>query len=76
METLPFAIFFFIFLFYTRSKQPTLPRSWYKEEKAQRIATVEILTVVEKRIKDLKTALNEVDRERKSVEAALAGAEK
>ena len=53
-----------------------MPRSWYKEEKAHRIATVEILTVVEKRIKDLKTALNEVDRERKSVEAALAGAEK
>ena len=53
-----------------------MPRSWYKEEIAQRIATVEILTVVEKRVKDLKTALNEVDRERKSVEAALAGAEK
>ena len=53
-----------------------MPRSWYKEEKAQRIAAVEILTVVKKRIKDLKTALNEVDRERKSVEAALARVEK
>ena len=53
-----------------------MPRIWYKEEKAQHIATVEILTVVEKRIKDLNTALNEVDRERKSVEATLARAEK
>jgi len=37
---------------------------------------VETFIVVEKRIKDLNTKLNEADRERKSVEATLVGVEK
>jgi len=47
-----------------------------KEEEARCIAIVQTLAVVEKRIKDLNTKLIEANRERKSVEAALAGTEK
>ena len=47
-----------------------------KKEEARHIAFVQTLAVAEKRIKDLNTKLTEANKERKSVEAALAGAEK
>ena len=48
----------------------------WKDEKGWRIVVVQTLVVAEKRIKDLNTKLTKADRERKSAEAALAGAEK
>ena len=47
-----------------------------KDKEARRVAAVQTLTVVEKRIKVLGTKLTEADRERKSAEAALTGAKK
>lgn len=47
-----------------------------KNEEAPCVAAVKTLAVAEKKIKDLWTKLTEVDRERKSVEATLAGAKK
>ena len=49
-----------------------------RDEEACRVATIKTLAVTEKKIKDLGTKLAEADRERerKSVEAALAGVEK
>ena len=47
-----------------------------KDEESRRISAVMTLAKDEKRIKELNTKLNKVDRERKSAEAALADAEK
>ena len=47
-----------------------------KDEETHRIATDKTLAVAKKRIKDLGTKLTEAIRERKSAEAALAGAKK
>ena len=47
-----------------------------KEEEGRHIATVEEFTLAEQRIKDLNTKLIEVNRDKKSVEAALEGAER
>lgn len=47
-----------------------------KDEKAKRIAAVDAFTLAEKRIPDLNTKLTKGDREQKSVEAALQGAER
>lgn len=49
--------------------------SW-RDEEARRISAVKTLAMAEKMIKNLNTKLTKVDRERKSAEAALAGAEK
>lgn len=46
----------------------------FKDKEAWCIVAVQTLAVAEKRIKDLNTKLNKVDRERKSVEATLVGA--
>ena len=48
----------------------------FKDEEACRIATVKMLAMAEEKIKDLSTKLTEANRKRKSVEVALAGAEK
>jgi len=47
-----------------------------KEEKAKRIATVEAFKVVDKKSQKLITKLIKAERDRKSVEATLDGAEK
>ena len=47
-----------------------------KNEDAHCVAVIKTLAMVEKKIKDLKTKLIEVDRKKKSAEAALASAEK
>jgi len=47
-----------------------------KDEEARWIFAVKTLAMAKKRIKDLGIKLTEVDRERKSVEVALASAEK
>ena len=47
-----------------------------EEEEGWRIAAVEAFTLAEQRIKDLNTKLTEATREKKSVEAALEGAER
>ena len=47
-----------------------------EEEEGWRIVAVEAFTLAEQRIKDLNTKLTEATREKKSVEAALEGAER
>ena len=47
-----------------------------KDEEAHQVSAVKILVMVEKKIKDLGSKLTEANRERKSAEAALAGAKK
>lgn len=47
-----------------------------KDEEAKRIAAVEAFKVAEKKIQELNIKLIEVDREKKSTEAALQGAVK
>lgn len=47
-----------------------------KDEEARRISAVKTLAVAEKRIKELNTKLTKADRETKTAEAVLAGAEK
>lgn len=47
-----------------------------KEEEARRIVAVKTLAMEKKKIKDPGTKLTEGDKERKSAESALAGAEK
>ena len=47
-----------------------------KNEDAHCVAVIKTLAMVEKKIKDLKTKLIEVDRKKKSAEAALASAKK
>lgn len=47
-----------------------------KDEKVRRIVVVDAFKVVEKKIQELNTKLTEVDREKKSAEAALQGVEK
>ena len=47
-----------------------------KDEETHRIATDKTLVVAKKRIKDLSTKLIEANKERKSVEAALASTKK
>ena len=47
-----------------------------KEEEARRIAAIKKLAIAEKKIKRLRHKVDEADRERKSAESALAGAEK
>lgn len=47
-----------------------------KDEKARRIATMDAFTLAEKRIQNLNTKLIEADREKKSTEVALQGAER
>jgi len=47
-----------------------------KEEEGRRITAVEAFSLAEKRIQKLNTKLTEADRERKSADAALYGAEK
>ena len=47
-----------------------------KDEEGRRIVVVEALNVAEKRVKELNTKLTEAKREKKSVEAALEGAER
>ena len=47
-----------------------------KDEEARRVSTVKTLAMDKKKIKDLDIKLTEADRERKSAEAILAGAEK
>ena len=47
-----------------------------KEEEGRHIATVEAFIMAEQRIKDLNVKLTEANRDRKSEEATLAGAER
>ena len=47
-----------------------------KEEEGWRIAAVDALTLAEKRIQDLNTKLTKANREKKSVEVVLSGAER
>lgn len=47
-----------------------------KEKEGQCIAAVESFTLAEQRIKDLNTKLTEANRDKKSVEVALEGAER
>ena len=47
-----------------------------KDEEARRVSAVKTLAMAEKKIKDLGIKLTEADRERKSAEAVLVGAEK
>ena len=47
-----------------------------KDMETHRISAVKTLAVVEKKIKELNIKMTEADRERKSVKAALASAEK
>lgn len=47
-----------------------------KDEESRCISAIITLAKDEKRIKELNTKLNKADRERKSAEAALAGAKK
>ena len=47
-----------------------------KEEEGWHIATVKAFTLAEQRIKDVNVKLTEENRDRKSAEAALAGAER
>ena len=47
-----------------------------KDKETHRISVVKTLAVVEKKIKELNIKMTEADRERKSVKAALASAEK
>ena len=48
----------------------------YKSEEGRRIAAVEAFNVAEKSLKDLKVELSQSENERKSVAAALEGAER
>lgn len=48
----------------------------FKEEEAQHIPAMQTFSVAEKRVKELTIKLIEANRDRKSVEATLAGAEK
>ena len=48
----------------------------WKDKEGWHIATIEMFAVAKKRIKDLNTKMMEADRERKSVEVALAGVQK
>ena len=47
-----------------------------KEEEGWHIATVKAFTLAEQRIKDVNVKLTEENRDRKSAEAALAGAKR
>ena len=47
-----------------------------KEEEGRCIATVEVFKLAEQRIKDLNTKLTEANRDKKSAEATLEGAER
>ena len=47
-----------------------------KDKETHRISVVKTPAVVEKKIKELSIKMTEADRERKSVKAALASAEK
>ena len=47
-----------------------------KEEEKRRIMAVDAFNVVEKKIQELTTKLNEADRDKKSTKAALQGAER
>ena len=47
-----------------------------KDEKAKHIATVEAFRVVGRKTQELNTKLAEAEREKKSIEVALDGAEK
>ena len=47
-----------------------------KEEEARCIEAVDTFNVVEKRIQELTTKLNESDRDKKSAETALEGVER
>ena len=47
-----------------------------KEEKFRRIAIVKAIEVVEKRLQELNAKLIEVEREKKSANAALEGVER
>ena len=47
-----------------------------KEENFRRIATVKAFEVVEKRLQELNAKLIEVEREKKSANAALEGVER
>ena len=83
--TFSFFLFpFFFFFFFLKSIQAVhMAKEWaedghkqWKDEEEQRIATVGTLLVVEQRVKDHNTKLTEVGREKKSVEAELAGAKR
>ena len=47
-----------------------------KEKEGRRIAAVDTFNVADKRIQELTTKLNEVDKDKKIAEAALQGVEK
>ena len=47
-----------------------------KEKEGRYIATVDAFNMAEKRIQELKNKLTEVERDKKSAEAALEGVEK
>ena len=47
-----------------------------KEKEGRRIAVVDTFNVADKRIQELTTKLNEVDKDKKIAEAALQGVEK
>lgn len=47
-----------------------------KEEESRRIVTMDTFNMAEKRIQELTKKLNETDRDKKSVEAALEGVER
>ena len=47
-----------------------------KDEEGRRVIAVEAFNVVEKRVKELNAKLTKVEKDKKSVEAALEGAER
>ena len=47
-----------------------------KEEEGRQVTAVEAFNVAEKRVKELNAKLTKVERDKKSVEAALEGAER
>lgn len=47
-----------------------------KKEESRRVAAMDAFNVAEKRIQELKNKLTEAERDRRSVEAALAGAKR
>ena len=75
--------FFFFFVFLQAIQTSHLTKEWVdhahfklKDKEARRVSAIKNLALVKKNNKDLVTKLTESNKERKSAEAALAGAKK
>ena len=85
-----FFIFFFIFFFlllylftwqaiqatYRAKEMVNFSHKQMKEEEGRRIAVVDAFNVVENKIQELTTKLNEANRDKKHAEASLLGVER